>query len=60
MIQRLGINQLYLAPTALRLLLKAGDDYVKKYDRSSLRVLGCGQLLLLLLLLWTVIQYIYY
>lgn len=34
------ITQLYTAPTAIRLLRKFGDDYVKKYDRSSLRVLG--------------------
>ena len=42
MVERLRINQIYLAPTALRLLLKAGDDYVKRYDRSTLRILGCG------------------
>jgi acetyl-CoA synthetase len=41
MVERLKITQFYTAPTALRLLLKAGDDYVKKYDRSSLRILGC-------------------
>lgn len=41
-VQRLKINQLYAAPTALRLLLKYGDDWVKKYDRSSLKVLGTG------------------
>lgn len=34
------ITQLYTAPTAIRLLRKFGDDYVKKYDRSSLRVMG--------------------
>jgi acetyl-CoA synthetase len=31
---------LYTAPTALRSLLAAGDGYVKKYSRASLRVLG--------------------
>uniref|UniRef100_A0A673BY40 Acetyl-coenzyme A synthetase n=1 Tax=Sphaeramia orbicularis TaxID=375764 RepID=A0A673BY40_9TELE len=39
-VQRLGINQFYGAPTALRLLLKYDDTWVKKYDRSSLRTLG--------------------
>ncbi|KAL5008679.1 hypothetical protein ScPMuIL_014260 [Solemya velum] len=41
MVERLKLNHIYLAPTALRMLLKAGDSWVKKYDRSSLRVLGC-------------------
>ncbi|PIK49636.1 putative acetyl-coenzyme A synthetase 2-like, mitochondrial [Apostichopus japonicus] len=41
MVERLKVNQIYLVPTALRLLLKSGDTFVKKYDRSSLRTLGC-------------------
>ena len=43
MVERLRVNQIYVAPTALRLLLKAGDHHVKKYDRSSLTTLGCGK-----------------
>ncbi|KAM3606603.1 uncharacterized protein V6R79_019490 [Siganus canaliculatus] len=39
-VQRLRINQFYGAPTALRLLLKYDDGWVKKFDRSSLRTLG--------------------
>uniref|UniRef100_A0A8C5RZB4 Acetyl-coenzyme A synthetase n=1 Tax=Laticauda laticaudata TaxID=8630 RepID=A0A8C5RZB4_LATLA len=39
-VERLKINQFYCAPTALRLLLKYGEEYVKKYDRSSLTTLG--------------------
>jgi len=39
-VQRLQINQFYTAPTALRMLLKSGDDYVRRYDRSSLKRLG--------------------
>ena len=39
-VQRLRINQFYGAPTAIRLLLKYGDDWVTKYDRSSLKTLG--------------------
>ncbi|XP_019740541.1 acetyl-coenzyme A synthetase 2-like, mitochondrial [Hippocampus comes] len=40
MVERLKINQFYGAPTAIRLLLKYGDQWVRKYDRSSLRTLG--------------------
>uniref|UniRef100_A0A8C8HS10 Propionate--CoA ligase n=1 Tax=Oncorhynchus tshawytscha TaxID=74940 RepID=A0A8C8HS10_ONCTS len=39
-VQRLGINQFYGAPTAIRLLLKYEESWVKKYDRSSLKTLG--------------------
>lgn len=39
-VERLKINQLYLAPTAIRLLIKYGDEWVKKHDRSSLKCLG--------------------
>uniref|UniRef100_A0A3Q3WDQ3 Propionate--CoA ligase n=1 Tax=Mola mola TaxID=94237 RepID=A0A3Q3WDQ3_MOLML len=38
--ERLRISQFYGAPTALRLLLKYDESWVKKYDRSSLRTLG--------------------
>jgi acetyl-CoA synthetase len=40
MVQRLGITQLYTAPTAIRAIAREGDKYVKPYDRSSLRILG--------------------
>ncbi|KAL7873810.1 hypothetical protein AOLI_G00128810 [Acnodon oligacanthus] len=40
MVQRLRINQFYGAPTAIRLLLKYDESWVKKYDRSSLKTLG--------------------
>lgn len=43
--QRLGINQFYGAPTAIRLLLKYEESWVKKYDRSSLKTLGSGETL---------------
>ena len=39
-VERLKINQLYIAPTSIRLLIKYGDEWVKKYDRSSLKCLG--------------------
>ena len=34
------VNVFYTAPTALRALMKEGDDWVTKYDLSSLKVLG--------------------
>ena len=40
MVERLKINQFYTAPTAIRAIQRDGDDFVKKYDRSSLRILG--------------------
>jgi len=40
MVQRHKITQLYTAPTAIRALMRFGDEKVKEYDRSSLRVLG--------------------
>uniref|UniRef100_A0A8C5DIX4 Propionate--CoA ligase n=1 Tax=Gouania willdenowi TaxID=441366 RepID=A0A8C5DIX4_GOUWI len=39
-VERLKINQFYGAPTAIRLLLKYGDHWVTKYDRSTLKTLG--------------------
>ncbi len=36
----LGVNIIYTAPTALRALAQAGDDWVKRYRRDSLRILG--------------------
>jgi acetyl-CoA synthetase len=40
LVQDLGVNIFYTAPTALRAIARAGDEFVKKYDRSSLRILG--------------------
>jgi acetyl-CoA synthetase len=34
------VNSFYTAPTAMRALDREGDEWVKKYDRSSLRILG--------------------
>ena len=39
-VQRHKLTHFYTAPTALRTLMKFGDDYVKNHDLSSLRVLG--------------------
>merc|ERR1711879_1143638 len=40
MVQKHKITQFYTAPTAIRLLMKFGEEFVKKYDRSSLKILG--------------------
>ncbi len=40
MVDDLGINIFYTAPTALRAIAQAGDEHVKRYKRTSLRVLG--------------------
>jgi acetyl-CoA synthetase len=40
MVDRLGITILYTAPTAIRAIAREGDDFVKPYKRTSLRVLG--------------------
>ncbi len=34
------VNTFYTAPTAIRALMGAGDEFVEKTDRSSLRILG--------------------
>ncbi|OGI10378.1 MAG: acetate--CoA ligase [Candidatus Melainabacteria bacterium RIFCSPLOWO2_02_FULL_35_15] len=34
------VNIFYTAPTAIRAFMKTGDEWIKKYDLSSLRLLG--------------------
>ncbi|HEY7216423.1 MAG TPA: acetate--CoA ligase [Thermoanaerobaculia bacterium] len=40
MVDDLGINIFYTAPTAIRAIARNGDEWVKKYKRDSLRILG--------------------
>ncbi len=40
LVDDLGINTFYTAPTALRAIAQAGDEWVKRYRRESLRILG--------------------
>jgi acetyl-CoA synthetase len=40
MIERHGINILYGTPTAVRMFMKFGEEWVNKHDLSSLRILG--------------------
>ncbi len=39
-VDKYKVSVFYTAPTAIRSLLKAGDEFVTKTDRSSLRILG--------------------
>ncbi len=39
-IDKHGVNIFYTAPTAIRALMREGDNYVEKTNRSSLKLLG--------------------
>ncbi|PAX08995.1 acetate--CoA ligase [Sphingomonas lenta] len=39
-VDRLGVNTLYTAPTAIRALMREGDEWVTRHSRRSLRLLG--------------------
>jgi acetyl-CoA synthetase len=39
-VEEYGVNILYTAPTAIRAFIRWGDEWVKKHDLSSLRLLG--------------------
>jgi len=39
-IEKYGVTVFYTAPTAIRMILKWGEEYVKKHDLSTLRLLG--------------------
>jgi acetyl-CoA synthetase len=40
LVDDLGVNIFYTAPTALRAIAQAGDEHVRRHRRASLRVLG--------------------
>ncbi len=40
MIEKFKVTQFYTAPTAIRALIRHGDEWPSKYDMSSLKVLG--------------------
>ena len=42
-IEEYSVNVLYTAPTAIRAFIRWGDQWVKKHDLSSLRLLGIGR-----------------
>ena len=39
-IAKYSVSKFYTAPTAIRALMKFGEDFAQKYDLSSLKVLG--------------------
>uniref|UniRef100_A0A5K3FAG2 acetate--CoA ligase n=1 Tax=Mesocestoides corti TaxID=53468 RepID=A0A5K3FAG2_MESCO len=39
-VERYQVTKFYTAPTVIRMLIGAGEQHVKKYDRSSLKILG--------------------
>ncbi len=39
-VEEYGVNVLYTAPTAIRAFIRWGDQWLKKHDLSSLRLLG--------------------
>ena len=39
-VERHKVNQFYTAPTAIRALMRHGDEPVNRHDLSSLKVLG--------------------
>ncbi|MDR4470837.1 MAG: acetate--CoA ligase [Nitrospira sp.] len=40
LIERYGVSIFYTTPTAIRLLMRYGEDWPKKFDLSTLRILG--------------------
>ena len=40
MVEKYGVNVLYTSPTAVRMFMRFGDEYILKHDVSSLRTLG--------------------
>jgi len=39
-IERYGVTIFYTSPTALRMFIRYGEDWIKKYDLTSLKTLG--------------------
>jgi len=41
-VQKYGVSVMFTAPTAIRMFMRFGEEYIKKYDRSTLRILACA------------------
>lgn len=39
LVERFGVSVFYTSPTAIRLLMRYGEEFVRRYDRSTLRIL---------------------
>ncbi len=42
MVQKYGVSVMFTAPTALRMFMRFGEEHIRKYDRSTLRILACA------------------
>ncbi|XP_078071850.1 acyl-CoA synthetase short chain family member 2 like [Mustelus asterias] len=42
MIEKYKVTKLYTAPTVIRMLMKFGEEPVRKFNLKSLRILGCA------------------
>ncbi len=40
MVQKYGVSVMFTAPTAIRMFMRFGEEHIKKYDRSTLRILA--------------------
>ena len=43
MVDRLKVNQFFTVPSAIRHLMKVGDELVPKYDLSSLKTIASSE-----------------
>lgn len=41
-VERYAVSKIFTAPTAIRMFMRYGEEYPKKYDLTSLRVLACA------------------
>jgi acetyl-CoA synthetase len=41
-VEKYGVSKIFTAPTAIRMFMRFGEQYPKKYDLTSLRVLACA------------------
>ncbi|MGV0762114.1 acetate--CoA ligase [Tistrella mobilis] len=41
-VDRFGVTEMFTAPTAVRMWMRFGSDFVKKYSRRSLKVMACA------------------
>lgn len=39
-VERYGVTIFYTSPTAIRMFMRYGEDWIKKYDLNSLKILG--------------------
>lgn len=41
-VERFGVNVMFTAPTAIRMFMRFGKEFVDKYDVSTLRLMACA------------------